>query len=180
MTTKISLALAAATLAASIGFASAQTALDHAAHHPGAQGMGQSQAQPAQMHSARMAGGMPMGMTMTCAGPTGHVEGRIAFFKAELRITDAQLPQWNAFADTLRNHAARLRQLMQQTNPATVPPPAPAQMERDITVLSTRLDTMRATLAAARPLYAVLTDEQKKIADELLAEHMVAMHGAGL
>jgi hypothetical protein len=29
----------------------------------------------------------------------GHVEGRIAFLKTELKITEAQSPQWNQFAE---------------------------------------------------------------------------------
>jgi len=37
--------------------------------------------------------GMP-----TMAGVTGHVEGRLAFLKTELKITNAQLPLWNTFA----------------------------------------------------------------------------------
>jgi hypothetical protein len=32
----------------------------------------------------------------------GHIEGRIAFIKAELKITDAQEPLWN---DTIRSTA---------------------------------------------------------------------------
>ena len=43
----------------------------------------------------RPSGGM-MGM-MGMMGMGGHTEGRIAFLKAELKITDAQTPQWNAF-----------------------------------------------------------------------------------
>ena len=31
----------------------------------------------------------------------GHVEGRIAFLKTELKITDAQMPLWNAVADAI-------------------------------------------------------------------------------
>ena len=40
-----------------------------------------------------------------------HIEGRIAFLKAELKITDVQMPQWNAFADTLRANAQRMREM---------------------------------------------------------------------
>jgi LTXXQ motif family protein len=35
----------------------------------------------------------------------GHVEGRLAFLKTELKITDAQLPLWNAVADAIRANA---------------------------------------------------------------------------
>src|SRR6185437_1141283 len=34
-----------------------------------------------------------------------HLEGRLAFLKTELKITDEQTPQWNAFADTVRTNA---------------------------------------------------------------------------
>src|SRR5690349_15695774 len=45
-------------------------------------------------------GGMPMmGMMQR------HVEGSIAFLKTELKITDAQLPLWNAVADAIRANA---------------------------------------------------------------------------
>jgi len=32
----------------------------------------------------------------------GHIEGRITFIKAEIKITDAQEPPWNAVADAMR------------------------------------------------------------------------------
>src|SRR6516164_4872740 len=34
-----------------------------------------------------------------------YVEGRLAFLKTELKITDAQLPLWNAVADAIRANA---------------------------------------------------------------------------
>ena len=37
-----------------------------------------------------------------------HVEGRIAFLKAELNITEAQMTQWDAFADAIRSNATRM------------------------------------------------------------------------
>jgi hypothetical protein len=49
-----------------------------------------------------------MGM-MGMMGMADHVEGRIAYLKAELKITEAQMPQWNAFADALRSNAASMR-----------------------------------------------------------------------
>src|SRR5262245_57197569 len=42
------------------------------------------------------AGAMPMqGMPMPDMG--AHLEGRIAFLRAELGVTEAQMPQWEAF-----------------------------------------------------------------------------------
>ena len=40
--------------------------------------------------------------------PAQHIEGRLAFLKTELKITDAQAPQWNAYADALRANAKRM------------------------------------------------------------------------
>lgn len=52
---------------------------------------------------AGMGPGMMMGpmMGMMCPGGA-HTEGRLAFLKAELRITDAQETAWNAYADAVR------------------------------------------------------------------------------
>ncbi len=44
---------------------------------------------------------------------TGHVEGRLAFLKTELKITDAQLPLWNKFADAVRDNAKAMKEMMQ-------------------------------------------------------------------
>jgi hypothetical protein len=84
-------------LVASLGIASGQE------KHPSA-------VQP-MPHGAMMmspGGGMAM-----MGGPGGmgmmwmadHIDGRIAFLKAELKITEAQMSPWNAFADALRANA---------------------------------------------------------------------------
>jgi LTXXQ motif family protein len=53
-------------------------------------------------------------------------------------------------------------------------------MERRIAMLSALLEAMQSMQAAAKPLYATLTDEQKKVADELMIEHVMAMRARGL
>jgi hypothetical protein len=35
----------------------------------------------------------------------GHVEGRLAFLKTALKITEGQLPLWNGVADAMRANA---------------------------------------------------------------------------
>jgi hypothetical protein len=121
--------------------------------------------------------GMPMDMGMAGMQPVRHIDGQIAFYKAELKITDAQSPQWNLFADTLRGSATRLHETMAHGTDAKDVAAAPERMQRRITTLTAQLDAAQAVLAAAAPLYAVLTDEQKKVADELMAERMTAMRG---
>ena len=186
--------------------AQSPVAEDHTAHHPAAEmssppagakrTSSPARTMPAAPGSAgngmMMGGNMPqMGQMMRTmmmmqhgmgsAGmmPLGHIEGQIAFNKAELHITDAQLPQWNAFADALRGNAATLQTAMQKGMQASGSATAPELMERRIAMHSIQLDTMKAMLAVAKPLYAVLSDDQKKTADELMGEHLMGMHGAG-
>jgi hypothetical protein len=207
MTTKTRFTFTALALAASLGAANAQTAQsaqEHDAHHPADQAAPQAQApapttgqRPAgaapgmmggdmgqmmgRMQQMMQGGMMPMGMGPGGRQPFRHIEGQLAFFKTELHITDAQLPQWNALADVIRANARRLQE--------TMTPPAqgssgvsalPDQLERHAAQLAAMLDATKAVQGAAKPLYAVLTDDQKKIADELMADHMRSMRMRGL
>ena len=115
---------------------------------------------------------MPM---MGIGGMMGdHVEGRIAFLKTELKITDAQTPQWNVFADTLRANARRMSEMrntmmqggMMGQGGASVS--APDRLDRMEKMMATMVESLKATKATLAPLYAVLTDEQKKVADQLI------------
>ncbi|MBL8710365.1 MAG: Spy/CpxP family protein refolding chaperone [Rhodospirillaceae bacterium] len=62
-----------------------------------------------QMQGGMMGGGMMQGGMMQ---GFRHIEGQLAFLKTELRITDAQSPQWNAYAEARRANAARMHDLM--------------------------------------------------------------------
>lgn len=122
---------------------------------------------------------------------TEHVEGRLAYLKAELKLTEQQSAQWSAFADGYRAAAQKTAQQCAvldagkgQATPGVAPGVAPggvleqlAKMERHMTA---HLDSVRAVKAAAEPLFAALTDDQKKIANEVMTEHMaIGMGGMG-
>jgi hypothetical protein len=120
-------------------------------------------------------GGMDaMGGPMEIMQPR-HVEGRIAYLKTELKITDAQSQQWNAFADAVRQSAGAMGTMRQGMMSGGAALPAPEQAEREVKLLSARLDAMKLIAAAETALYAVLSDEQKKSADELLSARMGRM-----
>jgi len=168
-------ALAAIALAASLSLAQAQAPI----HRPGQPAMapgGQHQMTVGAQHP----GMMPMTMdhgAMHAGGLMGlmqphHLEGRIAFLKAELRITDAQSQQWTAFADALRQGSGTVGAAhdgkMDETRSGT----APARAEREVKLLSARLDAMRSVAAAEAALYGVMTQEQKTAADEMLTSPM--------
>jgi hypothetical protein len=129
-----------------------------------------------------MAGGgdMPMMGMMRMMGQdgmggismmAGHVEGRLAFLKTELKITDAQLPLWNAVADAIRANTKTMGGMMGGSQPATLPDKL-ALREK---MMAAHLEALRKFKAAADPLYAALSDEQKKTADELLIGPMGMM-----
>jgi hypothetical protein len=142
-----------------------------------------------------MGGNMPMANMMQmmgmmgqsggatgCAGMSGmatidHVEGRIAFLRTELKITDAQATAWNAFADALRANAKSLADVRGSMMPQQG---AAAQTLVDRLAvqekwLSARLEGTRAIKSALINLTDSFSDEQKKAADELLAPHMGMM-----
>ncbi len=107
--------------------------------------------------------------------PFEHVEGRIAFLKAELKITDAQTSPWNVFADALRANAKTHQAMHEQMSKGGMPSSWPERLAFHQKALSIRLDALRALEAAAKPLYAVLSDEQKRAADQLLSGPMSMM-----
>ena len=107
-----------------------------------------------------------------------HMDGVLAFYRTELHITEAQQPQWNAFAGALQAAAARMRQSLADGGmPGSAAGTAPELMQQRIDLLSAHLDVLRTVQAAWKPLYAAFSDEQKRTADELLADHFRSMCG---
>jgi LTXXQ motif family protein len=175
-------------------------ASDHDSHHPPA---AESPApvpaqplpsQPSMRGQQGMMGGMPMMMNMMrdtpmmnmmetmgpgSAGMIDRIEGRIAFLRAELQITEAQANTWNAFADALRSNAKRLGEV--RASMRSGPIQAATLIERlDLQErwLLARLEGTRAIKSALSNLYGALSEDQKKTANELLAAHM--RMGAGM
>ncbi len=109
--------------------------------------------------------------------PLEHIDGQLAFYRAELHITDAQQPQWNAFADAFRAAANTLREAVTRATQGGGHITAPDLLQRRIALLSAQLEVLRSVEAAGRPLYAALSDEQKRAADQLMAEHFQSMRG---
>jgi hypothetical protein len=124
------------------------------------------------MQMMQMMGGQAPGM-----GMIDHVEGRIAFLRAELKITDAQAGVWNAFAEAFRANAKKLGEARasMMPRPGTAQPQAPTLAQRlDVQErwFAARLDGTRAIKAVYAKLNDAFSDEQKKAADELLAPNM--------
>jgi hypothetical protein len=101
-----------------------------------------------------------------------HTEGRIAFLKAELKITDAQMPAWNALADAMRTNSRESEQLHKQAFEAHGKPmSAVDRLDMRERMLQNAVAHTGRFDAAFKPLYAALSPEQKQVADELFAGH---------
>jgi hypothetical protein len=100
-----------------------------------------------------------------------HIEGRLAYLKAELKITDAQLPQWNAFAAAVRASATQMNDMMKQGSAMMMPggsqPTLPQRLDLAEKHMSAHLEMLRKLKSTLLPLYASLSDEQKRSADAL-------------
>ena len=103
-----------------------------------------------------------------------HVEGRLAFLKTELKITPAQEPLWDTLAQTLRANARTMAGMMPMGGMMAQGevPSLPERLDRQERFLAARLDALRAMQAAVAPLYAALSDAQKRTADELVGGPM--------
>jgi hypothetical protein len=129
------------------------------------------------MHSM----GMMQMMGMMGRGTDGmatidRIEGRIAFLRAELKITDAQADAWNGFADALRTNARKLTEVRATAMPKPgdgQPASAlSARLDQQEQWLAARLDGTRAMKSTFAKLNEALSDDQKKTANDLLAPHM--------
>jgi hypothetical protein len=102
-----------------------------------------------------------------------HVEGRIAFLKTELKVTEAQQPLWDALAEAIRAGAAAAGEMMsgmQAGMPMDVSGSSALQrIEAQEKALASRLESLRQLRAALEPFYAALDAAQKEEADKLLA-----------
>jgi len=115
-----------------------------------------------------------MGPGMAGMGTIDRVEGRIAFLRAELKITDAQTSAWNTFADALRTNAQKLGAL----RPAMMPQAGsaaqtlPDRLDVQERWLTARVEGIRAIKTAFTALLGTFSEGQKKIANELLGPHL--------
>jgi hypothetical protein len=107
-------------------------------------------------------------------GMAQHIDGRLAFLKTEIKITPDQEQLWDAFASTIRDNAQsmqdRCSEMMSQTENKDEQswPPLPERLDKREQMLEAKLEALRSTNKALKPLYDALSDEQKKSADELI------------
>jgi hypothetical protein len=109
--------------------------------------------------------------------PSERVEARLAYQKTALKITDAQAAQWDAYANVVRKHAQQADQRVQQRRARMAEakggerkrPTAIERLERRQQVLTVAVTRSTELLTVQKPLYAALSADQQRIADEVMA-----------
>ncbi len=153
-----------------IGTATAQNQpAQQSGTNPGAM-MGFGMMGPGMMGYDGGAGMMHWGATGSamCSAMAGHIDGRLAYVKAELKITDAQESLWNSYAaarDSASTMVARCMTMMSRHSGSTVS--LPDRLDQNEQLMAAQLDALRATNKAFKPLYAALSESQKQSADQL-------------
>lgn len=145
-------------------------------------GMGQGNMGPGMMGQGDMGPGMMQGgvmqmMTANCpmmgnmmggGDMPAYTDGRVAFLKAEVGITDAQNGAWDAYAAALKKNLMGMhgmRETMMTAMSATDPT---KRLEAHLAAMESRVASLKEVKPALTKLYGVLTDEQKKKADQIL------------
>jgi Spy/CpxP family protein refolding chaperone len=110
------------------------------------------------------------------AGPAANADARLGSLKETLKITDSQQAAWDAFASKAKEQAAAMTTMRTQMA-AGAEAAAPDRMIQHTELMKQRTASMEAMGIALKDLYAVLTPEQKVIADQHFGGWRVAQAG---
>jgi LTXXQ motif family protein len=117
-----------------------------------------------------MGPGMHHEMMMAPGMIQAFAEGKLAFLKSLLGITDAQSAPWNAFADVVRAQAKSMAESQQKR----MPPPGgpeltlPQWIDLHLQRMEEHLTAMKKIKPTLDALYQALTPEQRQKADQLI------------
>lgn len=104
-----------------------------------------------------------------CTAMADHVAGRLAYTKAELKITEAQEALWKAYAEAAQQSAqvmaTRCATIMGRS--ASNAAELPQRLDENEQLMAAQLEALRAVNKALKPLYTALNDAQKQAANQL-------------
>ena len=110
--------------------------------------------------------------------PGQLVDGRIAFLKAELKITPTQETQWQQVAGAMHENANSLDQAIKTARQDRGSMDAVQRLAQRERFAKVRAENDARLLAAFKPLYASLSPEQQQVANQLVAPHHERHHRA--
>lgn len=137
---------------------------------------------------AQTAASEPAASSSTAAAATQHgarraqkhadfVEQRIEQLHAELKITDQQEQQWNAYAEVMRENARSTDSAIRDRAQKLQTLNADEAMKSYASLAQLHADNMQKLANAFSTLYASLSDDQKAIADPLFRNEHRRPHG---
>ncbi len=130
-------------------------------------GMGQNNA----MMGGNMMGMMGSMMPMMSGMMSSHVDDKLTFLKTELKITSSQSAAWDRYADAYRAAATSMHSMMGSMM-GMMQGDLPSRMATHEKMMQAHLDALKTISEPLNALYAVLTADQKKAADDLIGMGM--------
>ncbi len=100
--------------------------------------------------------------------PGQFIDGRIAFLKAQLKITPAQEGPWQKVEAAMRDNAKALDQAIVTVRQKGGDKNAVERLEMRDQFAKVRSENSDRMLAAFKPLYSSLSPDQQKMADQLI------------
>jgi protein CpxP len=97
----------------------------------------------------------------------GKIEQQIADLHAKLQITPSQQPQWDQFAQVMRDNARRVDESFQRRVEALPGLTAPENIQSYAQVAEEHAQDVQKLVPAFQALYATMTDTQKRTADQV-------------
>ena len=105
-----------------------------------------------------------------------HVDACIAFLKTELKITAAQTRTWEAFANRLRENAAKMRDLRSLTQMGKIAEaPLVERLDHQEKWFATGYENIHALKPLVTKLYDSLSADQQRTADAIIPPHLDLM-----
>jgi hypothetical protein len=100
-----------------------------------------------------------------------RVEARIKELHTDLHITDAQEPQWSSVAQIMRDNANTMDTLIKQRSAGIKTASAIDDLHSYQTLADAHSEGLKKFIPAFETLYASMSDDQKKTADDLFRSH---------
>jgi len=103
--------------------------------------------------------------------PVAAADKRLTRLKADLKITSAQEPAWNAYAEQVKQHAGEMQALhnqMRERASGNTRQSAQERVERQAQFARQQGEYLKKLAGLTKELYATLTPEQKTLADQRL------------
>ncbi len=120
------------------------------------------------MGRCSMMGGMGGGMHGMMMSSVPMMEGRLAYLKADLGITDDQASAWEGYATAVRAQHTAMESMHDDMTKTMGSGSALDRMDTRIKAMEAMVENLKALKPTTTALYAVLTDAQKDKANQLL------------